>query len=64
MCCRGSQPGSLITTVAFAEPGSARPPQHPDTTAARTGDSWQVTGEKTYVLDAVAADRILCPGRI
>ena len=50
--------GELVTAVAYAEPGSARPPQHPDTTAARTGEGWQVTGEKTYVLDAVAADRI------
>ena len=25
--------GELVTAVAFAEPGAARPPQHPDTTA-------------------------------
>ena len=31
--------GELVTAVAYAEPGSARPPQHPDTTAARTGDA-------------------------
>ena len=50
--------GELVAAVAFAEPGAARPPQHPDTTATRTGDGWQVSGEKTYVLDAAIADRI------
>ncbi len=54
--------GELIATVAFAETvddeaGSARPPEHPDTHATSTGDSWQLTGGKTYVLDAAAAER-------
>lgn len=54
--------GELIATVAFAEPvgdaaGSARPPEHPNTHASAAGDSWQLTGGKTYVLDAAAADR-------
>ncbi len=48
--------GELIATVAFAEAGDARPPEHPNTTA--TGDgAWLLTGEKTYVLDATAARR-------
>jgi alkylation response protein AidB-like acyl-CoA dehydrogenase len=50
--------GELVTAVAFAEPGSARPPQHPDTSAMRAGDGWQLTGEKTYVLDAAIAARL------
>ena len=49
--------GELRATVAFAESGSARPPQHPATTAARTKNGWSVTGEKTYVLDGVGANR-------
>jgi len=49
--------GELRATVAFAESGSARPPQHPATTAVRTADGWSLTGEKTYVLDGVGADR-------
>ena len=50
--------GEIVTAVAFAESGTARPPQHPDTTAVRTGDGWQVSGEKAYVLDAAIADRL------
>lgn len=46
--------GELIATVAFAEAGSARPPQHPQTTATDDG-GWTLSGEKTYVLDADAA---------
>ena len=46
--------GDLIATVAFAEAGSARPPQHPRTTATDDG-GWTVSGEKTYVLDAMTA---------
>ena len=49
--------GELITTVAFAEAGSARPPEHPGTIAAQAGGDWRLTGEKTYVLDATAAER-------
>jgi len=49
--------GEMITTVAFAEAGSARPSQHPDTTAEQTGGGWVLTGEKTYVLDAPIAER-------
>lgn len=53
--------GELITTVAFAEPStpaSARPSCE-STRATRAGDGgWQLTGEKTYVLDAVNADII------
>ena len=50
--------GELITAVAFAESGSARPPEHPSTVAAAAGEGWAITGEKTYVLDAGAAQRI------
>ena len=48
--------GELIATAAFAEAGSARPPEHPDTVATDE-DGWRIFGEKTYVLDAQAAGR-------
>ena len=47
--------GELIATVAFAEAGSARPPMRPHTTATE-GGAWTLNGEKTYVLDAPAAE--------
>ena len=50
--------GELITTVAFAEPGSARPPREPQTVAAPAGFEWRLSGTKTYVLDATIASRI------
>jgi acyl-CoA dehydrogenase len=49
--------GELIATVAFAEAGSARPPEHPGTVATDVGDGWLLTGEKTFILDATAAER-------
>lgn len=49
--------GELIATVAFAEPGSARPPAESATTATEDGQSWRLTGTKTFVLDAAAAQR-------
>ena len=50
--------GELMATVAFAEPGSARPPAHPATTATADDDRWLLTGEKIFVLDATTAERI------
>ena len=49
--------GDLIATVAFAESGSARPPQHPETAATEAGGNWSLTGEKTFVLDGTYAQR-------
>lgn len=48
--------GDLIATVAFAEPGSARPPLHPATSATGGPNGWRLSGEKTYVLDAAQAE--------
>ncbi|MCX2931874.1 acyl-CoA/acyl-ACP dehydrogenase [Mycobacterium sp. CVI_P3] len=50
--------GEFLATVAFAEPGSARPPASPDTTARAAGFDWLLSGTKTYVLDATIAQRI------
>ncbi len=50
--------GELITTVAFAEAGSARPPRSSATTARADGSEWRLSGTKTYVLDAAVAERI------
>lgn len=47
--------GDLLATAAFAEPGDARPPVKPATTASRRDGQWKLTGEKTYVLDATGA---------
>ena len=55
--------GELITAVAFAEPGSARPPEHPGTVAVEGGGGWLLTGEKTYVLDAPSAERFYVSAR-
>lgn len=48
--------GDLITTLAHAEPGVARPDQ-PATTARADGTGWRLSGTKTYVLDAASAHR-------
>ncbi len=48
--------GELITSLAFAEDTSTRPPHRVDTAAASIGGQWTVTGQKTFVLDAGAAD--------
>lgn len=50
--------GELITTVAFAEAGSARPARETKTTARAEGSGWRLSGTKTYVLDATIAARI------
>ncbi|MCV7344772.1 acyl-CoA dehydrogenase family protein [Mycolicibacterium rhodesiae] len=50
--------GELITTVAFAEAGSARPPLASTTMARADGAEWRLSGSKTYVLDATSAGRI------
>ncbi|TGD89854.1 acyl-CoA dehydrogenase [Mycolicibacterium sp. CH28] len=50
--------GSFITTVAHAEPGTARPGSATATTARADGAGWRLTGTKTYVLDATIAQRI------
>ena len=50
--------GDLIATVAFAEPGSARPPAESRTTAQPDGSGWRLSGAKTFVLDALTAQRL------
>ncbi|MGV0836769.1 acyl-CoA dehydrogenase family protein [Mycolicibacterium thermoresistibile] len=48
--------GELIATVAYAEgTASALIPAEPATDARADGDGWRLTGEKTFVLDAVSA---------
>lgn len=49
--------GNLLTAVAFAESGDARPPEEPATTATPDGPDWSLTGELTFVLDAAIAER-------
>ncbi len=50
--------GELITTVAYAEPGSTRPQSESATTATADGSGWLLSGTKTYVLDATVAQRL------
>ncbi|MET0705024.1 MAG: acyl-CoA dehydrogenase family protein [Mycobacterium sp.] len=48
--------GELIVSVAYAEGSVATVPVQLDTAAAAIGDRWALTGQKTFVLDAGAAD--------
>ncbi|ORX00109.1 acyl-CoA dehydrogenase family protein [Mycolicibacillus trivialis] len=48
--------GEAVVSVAFAEDGSARPPERIATSAGAIGDAWHLTGYKHYVLDAGRAD--------
>jgi alkylation response protein AidB-like acyl-CoA dehydrogenase len=50
--------GDLVATAAFAEDGSARLPATIATSANLVGDSWQVTGDKNFVVDGLAAQLI------
>jgi len=50
--------GSMCAALAFAEDGAAGIPDSAATTATAAGGTWQVTGEKTYVLDAAIADTL------
>ena len=56
--------GDLIATVAFAEPGSARPPEASRTTAQPDGSGWRLSGAKTFVLDALTAQRLYVSRRL
>jgi alkylation response protein AidB-like acyl-CoA dehydrogenase len=48
--------GELIVSAAFAEDSAATVPLRLDTAAAAIGERWTLTGQKTFVLDAGAAD--------
>jgi acyl-CoA dehydrogenase len=47
--------GDLVATIAYAEDGSARLPAKITTSAVADGDTWQVTGDKYFVVDGQAA---------
>ncbi|MDT5015523.1 MAG: hypothetical protein QOD39_1683 [Mycobacterium sp.] len=48
--------GELIVGVAFAEGTSAWLPDHIETSGCISAGRWLLTGEKTFVLDALSAD--------
>ncbi|CAN5410989.1 acyl-CoA dehydrogenase family protein [soil metagenome] len=48
--------GEIVASLAFAEDSSTRPPVRVDTSAAAIDGQWSLTGQKTFVLDAGAAD--------
>jgi alkylation response protein AidB-like acyl-CoA dehydrogenase len=51
--------GDLVGTVALSEPGRHTRWSEPATTATRAGDTWQLSGTKVHVPDAIGADLIL-----
>ncbi len=48
--------GELTGSIAISEPGTGAHPKHVKTTARRTGDSYEVTGEKAYLTNGTFAD--------
>jgi len=52
--------GKLKATVAFLEPGTDWSPEHVCLSLEQNGKGWQLTGQKTFVLDAGAVDLVLC----
>jgi len=55
--------GKLLLTCAYQEPHSRYDLTHVDTRAERAGDGWRLTGEKSLVLDAPVADRLVISAR-
>jgi alkylation response protein AidB-like acyl-CoA dehydrogenase len=54
--------GEATAALAFAEEPRALPLAI-ETTAARKGDAWELTGEKRYVVDGAAADVLVVTAR-
>jgi alkylation response protein AidB-like acyl-CoA dehydrogenase len=59
----GIASGSTIATVALTEESGRWDEEGVTLPATRSADGWQLTGEKTYVIDAQAADLILVVAR-
>jgi len=55
--------GDLLLTVAYQEPASRYDPACVATRAERAGDGWRLHGEKHFVLDGHAADRLVVSAR-
>ena len=55
----GMASGSVVGTVALLEPGRRFAVDAPETTAARLGEGWVLSGTKVHVADAVGSDVVL-----
>lgn len=55
----GMAGGSVVGSVALLEPGRRFAIDQPETTAARLGEGWVVTGTKVHVPDAFGSDVVL-----
>jgi alkylation response protein AidB-like acyl-CoA dehydrogenase len=51
--------GSLVTAIAMTEPGAGSDLQAIRTTAVRDGDSYLLTGQKTFVSNGINADLVV-----
>jgi acyl-CoA dehydrogenase len=54
--------GDVLLAAALVEPGAE--PWSPTTTATRDGDGWRLTGTKTNVAGATAAELVLVPASV
>ncbi len=54
--------GDVLLTAALVEAGAE--PQSPTTTATRDGDGWRITGTKSNVAGATAAELVLVPASV
>ncbi|HWD05856.1 MAG TPA: acyl-CoA dehydrogenase [Kribbella sp.] len=55
--------GTTVATVALNEPDGGHAPGSTTAKAERTGDGWSVSGTKSFVIDAPAAEVVLVPAR-
>ena len=55
--------GELITAIAMTEPGTGSDLQAIRTTARRDGDSWVLSGAKTFITNGVNADLVIVVAR-
>lgn len=55
--------GELITAIAMTEPGTGSDLQAIRTTARRDGDSWVLSGAKTFITNGINADLVIVVAR-
>jgi alkylation response protein AidB-like acyl-CoA dehydrogenase len=55
--------GELITAIAMTEPGTGSDLQSIRTTARRDGDSWVLSGAKTFITNGINADLVVVVAR-
>ena len=55
--------GELVTAIAMTEPGTGSDLQAIRTTARRDGDSWVLSGAKTFITNGINADLVIVVAR-